>query len=174
MNPLLETLFSEPEKAYLRPDEITTMSQFVSSLPERINLYRSLRNEELSLMQPIANALTERFAQVPEVRLRRSVQNGILVLRYAAMAMLVGDASFVTKRLYPWLPEIAAAYGTHDIDLALYEMLKRSITERFTPLKAMLLMPGIETAQELLTSPVKGDDADAHTELTSETLVSLF
>jgi len=61
MNPKLEALFDEPERAYLQTDELNALSQFVSSLPERITLYQRLRNEEVTLMQSVADACSSSF-----------------------------------------------------------------------------------------------------------------
>ena len=171
MNPQLEILFSEPEKAYLRPDDLNALSRFVSSLPERINFYRRLRNEELTLMQATANALEKQFPQESEERLKRSLQNGILLLRCAAMAMLMDDPSFVTRRLGSWLPDIVAAYDIQTIDTALYQLIKQQIAERFTSQQTILLFPGINAAQALFAS---AEQEEEETDLTSETLVGLF
>ncbi|MEM9005617.1 MAG: hypothetical protein AAGE59_19095 [Cyanobacteria bacterium P01_F01_bin.86] len=165
MNPQLETLFREPEKAYLRPDELNALSHFVSSLPERINFYRRLRSEELSLMQAVADALEQQFPQESEARLLRSVQNGILLLRCAAMAMLIDNPDFVTRRLGTWLPEMVAAYETQALDNTLYQLIKQHLSERFTTSQTTLLFPGINAAQAFLSEP----ELEAE-----ETLVSLF
>ena len=170
MNPNLEALFNEPEKAYLRPDELNVLSQFVSSLPERINLYRRLRNDELALMQAVADTLQQQFSQASEAHLERSLQNGVLVLRCAAMAMLMDDPDFMAKRLKPWLPDIIEAYGTQPIDEALYELLKQQLSSRLAPNQKALLFPGLETAQALLSL----QEAEAEAAVTTETLVGLF
>lgn len=169
MNPKLDALFDEPEKAYLKPEELNTLSQFVSSLPERINFYRRLRNEELTLMQTVADALEQRFPQEPEERLKRSLRSGILVLRCAAMAMLLDDSNFVQRRFASWLPEIVQAYETEAIDQALYQLIKQQFASRFTPQQMALLTPGIDAALSLLSVP----DED-ETNVTSESLVGLF
>ena len=152
VNPQLETLFSEPEKAYLRPDELNALSRFVSSLPERINFYRRLRNDELALMQAVADALEQQFPQESKERLTRSLQNGILLLRCAAMAMLIDNPDFVSRRLGAWLPEMVAAYDTYAIDTALYQLIKQHLAERFSTPQTSLLFPGINAAQALLSS----------------------
>ncbi|MGF1522640.1 MAG: hypothetical protein ACFBSF_10025 [Leptolyngbyaceae cyanobacterium] len=171
MNSQIEGLFSEPEKAYLRPDELNTLSRFVSSLPERINFYRRLRDEELTLMQAIANALEQQFPQESEDRLKRSLQNGILLLRCAAMAMLTDDPSFVTKRLGTWLPEMVAAYDTEAIDNVLYQLIKQQLSEQFSAQQTALLFPGINTAQALLSAP---EQAAETVSPANETLAGLF
>lgn len=168
MNPMLDALFHEPQKAYLGTEDLSKLSQFVSSLPERINFYRRLRNEEVVLMQSVADSLQQQFPQESELRLKRSLQNGILVLRCAAMAMLMDDAAFSAQRLSSWLPGIVEGHGTQTIDSVLYPLMKQQFSGRFTPEQMALLSPGIDAASALLsTSP---DEAP----LPDETLVSLF
>jgi hypothetical protein len=171
MNPKLEALFDEPENAYLKSDELTALSQFVSSLPERINFYRRLRNEEISLMQPVADALQQKFPNEPEDKLKRSLQNAILMVRYAAMAMLTDDPDMVTKRLEAWLPDMVAAYDTQAIDQALYQMIREQFAGRFAPEHMALITPGFDAAQALIGGQ---SAAPEDNEITSESLVGLF
>jgi hypothetical protein len=96
-------------------------------LPERITVYRQLRTDEVAVMQPVADALQVQFPDVSEEMLKRALQNGMLALRYAAMAMLMDTPTFVTKRLQTWLPEMVAAYGTGDIDQALHQLLQKTV-----------------------------------------------
>lgn len=172
MNPKLAAVFDEPENAYLKTDELNALSQFVSSLPERITLYQRLRNEEVTLMQSVADALQQKFAQESEDKLKRCLQNGILMVRYAAMSMLADDDAMVTKRLETWLPEIIAAYETQAIDMALYRLIKEQFASRFSPAQMALLSPGLDAAEQLIAGT--NAPAEAEEEMTSETLVGLF
>ncbi len=150
MNPALEALFDEPEKRYLQPDELNVLSQYVSSMPERIKTYRQLRDAEIQLMQPVADQLQQRFAQVSEDILKRSIQNGLLVLRYAAMAMLMDDPDFMNKRLQSWLPEMVAAFDTLAVDEALHELLAQRLSATLTAQQFALLSPALAVAKQLL------------------------
>jgi hypothetical protein len=171
MNPNLEAIFDEPDSGYLKPEALNALSQFVSSLPERLSLYRRLRNEEITLMQPVADALETRFPDEPADKLKRSLQNAILMVRYVAMAVLTDDASMVTKRLESWLPDIVTAYDTRAIDLALYGLIREQFAKSFAANQMALLTPGLDAAQALISGqPSTPDEA----ELTSETLVGLF
>jgi hypothetical protein len=172
MNPELKNLFDEPENAYLSTDELNALGQFVSSLPDRISLYRRLRNEEVNLMQPVADQLQAQFSQESEETLKRSLQNAILMLRYAAMAMLTDDDSLVTKRLESWLPDIVAAYETQAIEQRLYQLIRTQLSGRFSTREIELMTPGLDAAQALIanSAPMTEDDA----EVTGESLVSLF
>ena len=171
MNPKLEALFDEPENAYLKPDELNALSQFVSSLPERVNFYRRLRNEEISLMQPVADALQQKFPHESEDKLKRSLQNAILMVRYAAMAMLTDDPDMVTARLESWLPEIVAAYETQAIDQAVYQLIREQFAGRFSSEHMALITPGFDAAQALIGGQSAAQD---DMEITSESLVGLF
>ncbi|WP_204139342.1 hypothetical protein [Halomicronema sp. CCY15110] len=172
MNPKLEALFDEPEKGYLQADELNALSQFVSSLPERISFYQRLRNEEVTLMQSVADALQQQFPQESEAKLKRSIQNGILMVRYAAMAMLTDDIDMVTKRLESWLPEIVEAYDTKAIDIALYQLIKTQFAGRFSSTQMALLIPGLDAAERLIAGgQLTSESAEA---ITSESLVGLF
>jgi hypothetical protein len=160
MNPTLETLFDEPEKRYLQPDELNLLSQYVSSVPERIKVYRQLRDGEVQIMQPVADQLQQRFSQVPEAALKRSIQNGILVLRYTAMAMLTDDSGLMTTRLQSWLSDIVAAYDTLAVDEALHQLLAERLASSLTAQQFALLSPALEIAKQML----KGNSANTSNE----------
>ncbi len=171
MNPKLEALFAEPEKGYLKPEDLNLLSQFVSSLPNRINLYRRLRNEEIALLQPVADALERRFPQESPDKLKRAVQNGMLIVRCVAMAMLTDDAALVTQRLKTWLPELITAFDTLTLDQAMQQLIREQFSGRFTPQEMALLLPGLEAATALLSGQSVATEPET---LSSETLVGLF
>lgn len=150
MNPKLDALFDEPEQRYLNADELSVLSQYVSSIPERMKAYRLLRDQEVALMQPIADALVQQMPEASEAALERSVRNGLLILRYAAMAMLMDDAVFVENRLRGWLPEMVKAYNTQAIDQKLFDLLNQRLAQALPPQQMSLLKPGLEKAQALL------------------------
>ncbi|HEY9736516.1 MAG TPA: hypothetical protein V6D06_09540 [Trichocoleus sp.] len=152
MNPKLDALFNEPEKRYLNAEELSVLSQYVSSIPERMKVYRLLRDQEVALMQPVADALQQQLPEMAEAALERSVRNGLLILRYAAMAMLMDDEQFVDHRLQGWLPEIAKAYNTQAVDQKLFEILSQRLAQTLPPQQMSLLKPCLSKAQALLSS----------------------
>lgn len=152
MNPKLDALFNEPEKRYLNADELSVLSQYVSSIPERMKVYRLLRDQEVALLQPVADALQQQMPDASEAVLERSVRSGLLILRYAAMAMLMDDEQFVDNRLQGWLPEIAKAYNTQAVDQKLFEILTQRLAQALPPQQMSLLKPCLAKAQALLSS----------------------
>jgi hypothetical protein len=158
----LDALFESPDKQYLDSNELTVLSQYVSSIPERMTVYRTLRDQEVTLMQAVADALQQQSNQ-PEALVERSIRNGLMVMRYVAMAMLLDDQAFVEERLRGWLPEIIKAYETQALDQQLFQLLAQQLAKLFTPAQLHLLKPSLERAQaimletrETVASPVAG------------------
>lgn len=145
----LDSLFESAGKPYLDANELTMLSQYVSSVPERIAVYRILRDQEIAIMQPIADALQQR-TQEPEAKVERSVRNGLMVLRYVAMAMLLDDGAFVEGRLQGWLPEMVQAHETQPLDQQLFQLLEQQLAKVLTPAQMNLLKPGLTKAQDLM------------------------
>lgn len=161
----LDSLFESADKPYLDANDLTLLSQYVSSIPERIAVYRTLRDQEVAIMQPIADALAQR-TQEPEAKVERSVRNGLMVLRYVAMAMLLDDNAFVQGRLQGWLPEIVQAHETQALDQQLFQLLDQQLAKVLTPAQINLLKPGLTKARDLLlgtagaASPAPVEDLD--------------
>lgn len=145
----LDSLFDNADKPYLDANDLTVLSQYVSSIPERIAVYRILRDQEIAIMQPIADALQQRNP-ASEDKVERSVRHGLMVLRYVAMAMLLDDSAFVEGRLQGWLPEIVKAHETQDLDQQLFQFLDQQLAKVLTPAQINLLKPGLTKARDLL------------------------
>ncbi|MBE9159963.1 hypothetical protein IQ265_24495 [Nodosilinea sp. LEGE 06152] len=145
----LDALFDSPDKQYLDANDLSTLSQYVSSIPERMAVYRTLRDQEIAIVQPIADALQQQAGH-PEPLVERSVRNGLMVLRYAAMAMLLDDEGFVEERLQGWLPEMVKAYETRAVDQQLFQLLHKQLGKVFSPAQLGLLKPSLEKAQSLM------------------------
>jgi hypothetical protein len=158
----LDALFEAPDKRYLDSNDLNVLSQYVSSIPERVNVYRILRDQEVSIMQAVADALQQQTNQ-SEPLVERSVRNGLMVMRYAAMAMLLDDQTFVEERLRGWLPEIVKAYETQTLDRQLFQLLEQKLATVLTPPQLHLLKPVLQKAQaimldtrETVASPMTG------------------
>jgi hypothetical protein len=145
----LDALFDTPDKKYLDAGDLSILSQYVSSIPERMAVYRTLRDQEIAIMQPIADVLQQQGGH-SEPMVERSVRNGLMVLRYVAMAMLLDDDNFVEDRLQGWLPEMVKAYETQTIDQQLFQLLDKQLGKVFSPAQFNLLKPSLEKAQGLM------------------------
>ncbi|MBW4578513.1 MAG: hypothetical protein KME42_02945 [Tildeniella nuda ZEHNDER 1965/U140] len=147
MHPQIETIFDEAEHRYLKSEELGVINQYVSSLPERIDTYRTLRDRELAIMQQVADQLETVLPQETVENLERSLKNALLLLRYSAMGMLLNDEAFVQERLLSWLTTTLSIYNTRAIDTALFRLLNQRLTQALTAQQINLVGPYIAKVQ---------------------------
>lgn len=150
MHPQIEALFDEAETRYLNAEELTVINQYVDSLPTRIDAYRALRDQELEIMQWVADQLQSQVPQASVEMLERSIKNALLLLRYCAMGMLLQDQTFVQDRLLNWLTKTVAVYETTAIDTVLHQLLNQRLSEVLSAEQMQLLSPHITEAQQAL------------------------
>ncbi|MBD2089554.1 hypothetical protein H6F67_06775 [Microcoleus sp. FACHB-1515] len=150
MHPQLTQLFDEAENRYLKPDEIGSIHQYITSLPERLDAYRSLRDQELDLMQRVADQLQRDFPSTSIDTLARSLKHALLLLRASAMAMLLDDEIYLQRRLLHWLTPTMQVYQTQAIDTSLYRSLNQQLQQTLTPQQMQRLKPMLVLAQTTL------------------------
>ncbi len=150
MHPQIEAIFNEAENRYLTPDELGLISQYVDSLPERLEAYRTLRDRELEVMQRVADQLQAAMPQEDIKNLERSIKNALLLLRYCAMGMLLDDESFVKDRLLGWLQGTLSSYNIQAIDSTLYRLLNQQLSQTLNASQLNLFTPILTMAQNSL------------------------
>ncbi len=150
MHPQIESVFDEAENRYLKPEELTALTQYVSSLPGRLEAYRAMRDRELEIMQAVADKLVADMPNESTETLERSIKNALLVLRYCAMGTLMNDEEFIRSRLKNWLGQTIQVYNSYAIDTALYRLLEQALSRALTSVQSALLLPMLKVAQEML------------------------
>ncbi len=143
----LEALFEEAENRYLATQELTVLSQYVESLPLRLETYRTLRDQELPIMQHVADQLQAEMPQAKTADLERSIRNGLLCMRYIAIAMLLNDESYLDKQLNEWITKTMKVYNTQQIDTTLYRLLGNRLAQTLAPNQLTLIQPMLTMAQ---------------------------
>lgn len=159
MHSQIESIFDEAENRYLNPEELGVLSQYVQSLPGRLETYRQLRDRELDIMQQIADQLQAQMPQEKVEALERSIKNALLMLRHCGMAMLLDDEVMVRERLLSWLSKTIQVYNTREIDAKLYQLLNQKLSQVFTPQQMSLLNPVLTLAQNELLKQVPASAA---------------
>ncbi|MDX2216131.1 MAG: hypothetical protein SFY66_22895 [Oculatellaceae cyanobacterium bins.114] len=150
MHPQIESIFNEAENRYLKPEELSTLGQYVDSLPERLETYRTIRDRELEIMQAVADQLQIEMPQEKVENLERSIKNALLTLRYCSMGMLLNDESLVKERLIDWLSQTIKVYNTQTIDSTLHRLLNQQLGQVLNPQQLMLLNSTLTPAQDAL------------------------
>jgi len=148
MHPKLEAIFKEAENRYLKPEELKIISQYVESLPSRLETYQQLRDKELEIMQAVASQLEAQLPKEKTSDLERSLKNAMLMLRYCGMAMLLNDESFVKERLQGWLDGIVETYNTSQIETKLYRLLWQQLSQAMSKEQLSLLERSLTIAKE--------------------------
>ncbi|NJP11881.1 MAG: hypothetical protein HC866_22390 [Leptolyngbyaceae cyanobacterium RU_5_1] len=150
MHSEIEALFDEAESRYLKPEELNVLSQYVESLPARLNAYRTLRDRELDVMQEIADQLQAQMPQESIENLERAIKNALLTLRYCATGMLLNDESFVRDRLMSWMGGTMRLYNNEAVNSLLYRLINQHFSQLLGPQRMSLLTPHLTLAQTLL------------------------
>lgn len=150
MQPTFAGVFDDAENRYLPTASLQEIHRYVKSVPLRLGLYRTLRDHEVKIMQVVADRLEADFATVETATIERSVQNGLLVVRYCAMAMLLDNAQQLEPQLLDWLRESMAIHGTQPLDQALYHYLRQVLGKALKPQQMQLMEPLLMQVQAYL------------------------
>lgn len=150
MIPKIQELINQAQDRYLATDELGLMESYVSSLPDRLKLYKLIRDREIDILQAVADQVSAELPNVTDEELEVGIKNLILVLRYCSMAMLLNDDSFLKERLLNWLEGIMSMRDMRRLNETLYKLLNQGIRQQLSPSQLALLQPLITTAQVTL------------------------
>ncbi len=150
MMPKIEELINQAQDRYLASDELGLMESYISSLPDRLKLYKIIRDREIDVLQAVADQVSTELPSVTDEDLETGIKNLILVLRYSSMAMLLNDENFLKQRLLNWLEGIMSMHDMRRLNETLYKLLNQKLREQFSPSQLALIQPLITAAQVTL------------------------
>lgn len=152
MHSQIAAIINDAETRYLKLEELKLITQYVASMPERLDAYRNLRDQELEVMQAVVDQLQVEFPQESEANLERSIKHALLMLRYCALSLLTNDETLVQHRFLDWVVPLAKVYETKAIDAKLYRLLNQQLAKALTSKQMSYLSPSLSLAQEALLS----------------------
>ncbi|PZO36685.1 MAG: hypothetical protein DCF19_21000 [Pseudanabaena frigida] len=150
MIPKIQELINQAQDRYLASDELGLMESYMNSLPDRLKLYKLIRDREIDILQAVADQVPSELPNVTVEDLEMGIKNLILVLRYCSMAMLLNDESFLKERLLNWLEGIMSMRDMRRLNETLYKLLNQGLRQQFSPAQLALLQPLITSAQVTL------------------------
>ena len=150
MIPKIQELINQAQDRYLVTDELGLMESYISSLPDRLKLYKLIRDREIDILQAVANQVPAELPNVTDEELESGIKNLILVLRYSSMAMLLNDENFLKQRLLNWLEGIMSMRDMRRLNETLYKLLNQELKKQFSSTQLLLIQPLITTAQVTL------------------------
>ncbi|MCA6572418.1 MAG: hypothetical protein ACK5EU_03530 [Pseudanabaena sp.] len=150
MIPKIQELINQAQDRYLALDELRLIESYVSSLPDRLNLYKLIRDREIDILQSVADQVPTELPNVTLEDLELGIKNLVLVLRYSSMAMLLNDENFLKERLLNWLAGIMSMRDLRRLNDTLYKLLNQALKQQFSRSQLALIQPLITTAQVTL------------------------
>ena len=150
MIPKIQELINQAQDRYLATDELGLMESYVSSLPDRLKLYKLMRDREIDILQVVADQVPSEIPSITEAELETGIKNLILVMRYCSMAMLLNDENFLKERLLNWLEGIMSMRDMRRLNETLYKLLNQGLRQNFSPDQLALIQPLITSAQVTL------------------------
>ena len=148
--PKIQELINQAQDRYLVTDELGLMESYISSLPDRLKLYKLIRDREIDILQAVANQVPAELPNVTDEELESGIKNLILVLRYSSMAMLLNDENFLKQRLLNWLEGIMSMRDMRRLNETLYKLLNQELKKQFSSTQLLLIQPLITAAQVTL------------------------
>ncbi|NUN64100.1 hypothetical protein HCU40_04880 [Pseudanabaena biceps] len=150
MIPKIQELINQAQDRYLASDELGMMESYVSSLPDRLKLYKLIRDREIDILQAVADQVPSELPNITEQDLETGVRNLILVVRYCSMAMLLNDENFLKQRLLNWLEGIMSMRDMRRLNETLYKLLNQVMRQQLSPPQLAMIQPLITAAQVTL------------------------
>lgn len=149
MHPLSD-FFRESDKRYLSPAELKILGRYTLSLPHRLAIYRQIRDQELDLLQPVADGLEAAMAGTSVTVLEQSLKLGIAAMRASAMAMLTNDISSLDDTLR-WVSQSQSNHGSQKADELCFQLIAQQLEQRLEAAHFKLLRPYLEPFQKIAT-----------------------
>ncbi len=152
MNTEIKNLVYQAESRYLNAEELSLLEKATKSMPRRLSLYKRLRDQEIKIMQAVADQIEVEMPKADPKILELGIKNLLLVMRYCAMAILSDNPAFLKTRLLDWLQKVNSAYDLRAVNVGLFKILNQTLKKELTAEQLVLLQPLINTAQETLIS----------------------
>jgi Phycobilisome protein len=152
MNAEIKAIIEQAHDRYLKAEDLGAFQAYINSLPDRLTLYRLLRDREISILQLVATQLEAVMPKVETKQLENGIKHLSLVLRYSAMAMLMQDLELLNQRLLNWLSQVVGLQETQSLNQELFGLLSKNLGKELSRPQLELLSPFLSQAQATLTA----------------------
>jgi hypothetical protein len=152
MNQEFQALINAAEDHYLPSQELYPLKQQVDTLGQRLEAYELLRDREVEVFQAVADQLQSAFPNLDERRLNRALEDGLAMLRYAAMAMLQQNPEYLQRRWLEDLGDRVQAYELVAVELAMLQLIQTHLSKRIAVVPMSLIQPYLDQVQRRLAA----------------------
>ncbi|CDM93559.1 MAG: phycobilisome protein [Limnospira sp. PMC 1291.21] len=146
----VNSLLTQAENRYLKPEELQEFKRHTSTLAQRLKIYEFLRDREATIFEPIAEKLQTAFSDAQQPIVEKSLQHWILIMRHCAMAMLLDDTEYLKNNVLDWLRGFVKTRQSQAIETKIYELLQGKLEEMLSPKAMIYLEDYLNLAKETL------------------------
>ncbi len=152
MYPALQELIYQAECDYLQTEDIENLKTEVSTLKQRINVYKTLRDNEVEIFQKIANQLLDKLPKEKLNEIQSCLLQWLSITRYCSMAMILNNPEFLERRLLEWLTDIVEVHQTQSTSQMLHSLLMSRLGEFLSESDITYIEPFLSQANNYLSS----------------------
>lgn len=146
----VNSLLTQAENRYLKPEELQEFKRNTSTLAQRLKIYEFLRDREAVIFEPIAEQLQTAFPEAQQPIVEKSLQQWILIMRHCAMAMLLDDNDHLQNNLLDWLRGFVTTRKSQAIETKIHQLLLARLQEMLSPKALIYLQPNLDIAKDAL------------------------
>ncbi len=143
----IKAILYKAEEHYLQKPEILDFRNSVASLAERLETYKSLRDKEIKIFQPIAEELVRAYPEENPKLLEKALKHWLAIMRYSAMAMLLNNPEYLERQILDWLTEMVQAHQMQSLENTIYDSLLSRLEKVLSQKQLLLIHPFLEQAQ---------------------------
>ena len=148
----IKDILYKAEEHYLQKPEIKDFQNSVASLAQRLETYECLRDQEITIFQPIAEQVERAYPEENPKLLEKALKHWLSVMRYSAMAMLLNNPEYLERQILEWLTEMVQAHQMQSVESTIYDSLLSRLEKVLSKQQLALMQPFLEQAQTTLLS----------------------
>jgi Holliday junction resolvase len=139
----LTNILDRTDDQYLRPEHLGQLTNYSQSFQERSELYTKLQKLEPKILNTVLKQTG--------LNDTASIQEITLMLRTAAMAMLLDDPIYLKEHYLDWLVSQALAFGSQARLHRQATLLQQALTKQLPAEQMVFIRPALDTiCQSLL------------------------
>ncbi|AMW28297.1 MULTISPECIES: phycobilisome protein [Arthrospira] len=146
----VNSLLTQAENRYLKPEELQEFKRHTSTLAQRLKIYEFLRDREAVIFEPIVEKLQTAFPEAQQPLVEKSLQHWILIMRHCAMAMLLDDTDYLKNNVLDWLRGFVKTRQSQTIETKIHELLLARLQEMLSPKAMIYLEDNLNLAKDTL------------------------
>ncbi len=146
----IKNILQQAEENYLKDRDIKLFQADVANLAKRLEIYELLRDREIEIFQPIADALLKIHPEENPQLIEKALKHWLSIMRYCAMATLLNNPEYLQRGVLEWVTDMVQAHQMQSIENAIYDLLSSDLQRLLSQDQFTLIEPFLEQTQAIL------------------------